>query len=165
MKAEQMNQIGLDAERVVTIANGLNELLSDYQIHYQNLRGFHWNVKGHKFFELHAKFEEMYEAAKNIIDEIAERVLTLGFTPLHTLTDYIANARVKEARNVSNDKDTVKHTISDLQELIEKEREVWSIADEVNDVGTTSILENYIAAQEKNIWMLNSWLNRASTQL
>lgn len=156
----QLNHIGLETEKAEEIAIALNEVLSAYQVHYQNLRGFHWNVKGHIFFELHQKFEELYEEAKNAIDEIAERILTLGYTPLHTMTDYLESTRVAEAKNISSDKDTVKHTIQDLQALLERERAAWKLADDISDVGTTHLLEDYIGSQEKTIWMLNSWLNK-----
>lgn len=156
----QVNQIGLDSEKVEGIASALNEALSAYQVHYQNLRGFHWNVKGHVFFELHEKFEELYEEAKNNIDEIAERILTLGFTPLHTMSDYLERSNIQERKNVFNDVDTVKNTVSDLRSLLQKEREAWQLADDISDVGTTHLLEDYIGSQEKNIWMLNSWLNK-----
>jgi len=56
-----------------TIA-ALNILLADYHMHYQKLRNFHWNVTGSNFFELHEKFEELYEDIKLKIDEIAERI-------------------------------------------------------------------------------------------
>lgn len=165
MRQAQVNQIGIDAEKAQVIADSLNEVLSAYQIHYQNLRGFHWNVKGHRFFELHQKFEEMYEEAKNNIDEVAERILTLGFTPLHTLSDYLQTSGMEEAKNVHNDKETVKYTVEDLQRLLEKERSAWQQASEVADVGTTKILEDYIGSQEKNIWMLNSWLNKSNSEI
>ena len=66
----------------------LNQLLSDFHIYYQNTRGFHWNIKGKRFFELHVKFEELYTEALTSIDEIAERILTIGGTPLHAFDDY-----------------------------------------------------------------------------
>lgn len=156
----QLNHIGLETEKAEAIASALNEVLSAYQVHYQNLRGFHWNVKGHVFFELHEKFEELYEEAKNTIDEIAERILTLGYTPLHTMSDYLETTKVAEAKNVTSDRDTVRHTIQDLQGLLEREREAWRRANEISDVGTTHLLEDYIGNQEKTIWMLNSWLNK-----
>lgn len=71
MKA--LNLIGLDKEKSKELVNHLNDLLANYQIFYQNLRGFHWNVKGSNFFELHAKFEEYYNDAIEKVDEIAER--------------------------------------------------------------------------------------------
>ncbi|MCZ2337827.1 MAG: DNA starvation/stationary phase protection protein, partial [Chitinophagales bacterium] len=78
-----MNLIGLDDEKAGKLAAQLNELLADYMIFYQNTRGLHWNIKGDKFFELHVKFEELYNNIFLKIDEVAERVLTLGYTPLH----------------------------------------------------------------------------------
>ena len=64
------NLIGLDSENAQQVVNLLNELLANYQIYYQNLRGFHWNVRGNRFFVLHAKFEELYNDAIEKVDEI-----------------------------------------------------------------------------------------------
>ena len=86
----QLNQIGLDPQSSELLADKLNELLANYQLFYINTRGFHWNIKGEKFFELHAKFEELYNDLFLKIDEIAERILTLGHTPLHSYEDYMA---------------------------------------------------------------------------
>ena len=77
--------IGLDVNQSKNLAKDLNALLSEFQIFYINTRGFHWNIKGDKFFELHLKFEELYTNAQLKIDEIAERILTLGHIPLHHL--------------------------------------------------------------------------------
>ena len=65
------NIIGLDNKTSQTTALQLNDLLSNYQMFYMNLRGFHWNIKGKKFFELHLKFEELYNDALIKVDEIA----------------------------------------------------------------------------------------------
>ncbi len=75
------NAIGLEIEESKVLVEKLNELLANYQIYYQNLRNFHWNVSGPNFFELHAKFEELYTAANLGVDETAERILTLGSRP------------------------------------------------------------------------------------
>ena len=80
--------IGLDKEMTKNLTSGLNRLLANFQLYYQNLRGLHWNIKGKSFFELHVKFEEFYTDSQEKIDFIAERILTLGGTPLHTFTDY-----------------------------------------------------------------------------
>ena len=75
----------------------LNRLLADYQIFYQNLRGLHWNVKGPQFFMLHEKYEELYNEAAETVDEVAERILMIGGQPLHTFTDYLKTAELKES--------------------------------------------------------------------
>lgn len=70
------NSIGIDSVKAEGLVVELNQLLADYQLFYQNVRGFHWNIKGKDFFELHLKFEEFYDDAVVKIDEIAERILT-----------------------------------------------------------------------------------------
>ena len=81
------NLIGIDKEKAKELVIKLNDLLANYQLFYQNLRGLHWNIKGKEFFELHLKFEELYNDAVIKIDEIAERILTLEGEPLHTFSD------------------------------------------------------------------------------
>ena len=88
------NLIGLDSENAQQVVNLLNELLANYQIYYQNLRGFHWNVRGNRFFVLHAKFEELYNDAIEKVDEIAERILTLGGVPLHSYAQDVFSSYV-----------------------------------------------------------------------
>lgn len=83
-----MNSIGLNKTKSKSLAGKLNELLADYMVFYQNTRGLHWNIKGEKFFELHVKFEELYTNLLLKVDEVAERILTLGAVPLHTFEDY-----------------------------------------------------------------------------
>ena len=100
---ETLNSIGLDANKTKDLANDLNNLLANFQIYYQNLRGIHWNIKGKRFFDLHVKFEELYTDANLKVDEIAERILTLGETPLHTIEDYAAQAKVPVGKNISED--------------------------------------------------------------
>ena len=88
--------IGLNASKSEKLATKLNTLLANYQLFYINTRGFHWNIKGDNFFELHLKFEEIYNNLQLKIDEIAERILTLGYTPLHSYSAYLKNAGIKE---------------------------------------------------------------------
>lgn len=83
-----LNRIGIDNNKAIHLAEKLNELLANYSIFYQNTRGYHWNIKGEKFFELHLKFEELYNDLLLKIDELAERILTLEQTPKHNYTDY-----------------------------------------------------------------------------
>ena len=87
---KNINAIGLDSSKARLLAEKLNELLANYSIFYQNTRGYHWNIKGEKFFELHLKFEELYNDLFLKIDEVAERILTLGYTPMHNFSDYLS---------------------------------------------------------------------------
>lgn len=152
------NLIGIDKEKAVVLATNLNELLADYQLFYQNLRGFHWNIKGREFFELHLKFEELYNDAVIKIDEIAERILTLEGEPLHTFQDYIATSKINVAKGVSNGAEGVKIVVENFSVLILKEREILSLAGDADDEGTASQMSDYITETEKTLWMLNSYL-------
>jgi starvation-inducible DNA-binding protein len=152
------NAIGLDKEQAGKISEGLNQLLANYQIFYQNLRGFHWNIKGENFFELHLKFEELYTEANTSIDEIAERVLTLGATPTHSFSDYINAAQIEEVKNVSSGKTAIETIVKNFQVLIELERELLELSGDANDEGTNSLMSDYITTSEKTVWMLLAYL-------
>jgi len=150
--------LGLDKNKTEELASELNILLANFQVHYQNLRGLHWNIKGTNFFELHVKFEELYTDAQEKVDLIAERVLTLQGQPIHTFEDYIKTASVTVAKNVTNDVEAVKVIVSSLSALIAIERALLNLSDEANDEGTNSMMSDFISQQEKTIWMMNAWL-------
>ena len=113
-----LNSIGLQKDKAEDIANELNVLLANFQIYYQNLRGIHWNIKGKRFFDLHVKFEELYDDANLKVDEIAERILTLGVTPLHTFEDYISRVKVPVGKDVSLDEKAVQLIVDTLSGLL-----------------------------------------------
>lgn len=151
------NNIGLDAKASQTTALELNDLLSNYQVFYMNLRGFHWNIKGKKFFELHLKFEELYNDALIKVDEIAERVLTLSATPLHSFGKYLETTTIKPAENITEGEVAVDSILEALRTLLEKERAILSIAADANDEGTVALMSDYIVQQEKLVWMLSAY--------
>lgn len=152
------NTIGLDQAKSKQLAEKLNKLLCNYQLFYINARGFHWNITGEKFFELHLKFEELYTDALLKIDEIAERILTLGHTPLHSFTDYVQHSDIKEAINISKGKQAVEKVLEGISILLEAERELLSLSAAADDEGTNSIMSDYIKQQEKLVWMYGAYL-------
>ncbi|MCB9186100.1 MAG: DNA starvation/stationary phase protection protein [Flavobacteriales bacterium] len=154
------NHIGLNKEQSRQLVDELNTLLANYQMFYQNLRGFHWNIQGPSFFELHVKFEELYNDAVMKVDEIAERVLTLGGTPLHTFSDYLKHSTIKEAANVNDSTGTVSTTLANFKTLLELERKILELAGEADDEGTNSQMSDYITQQEKTVWMLTAYLGK-----
>ncbi|WP_417289588.1 Dps family protein [Corallibacter sp.] len=153
-----LNSIGLNTEKTKELANDLNTLLANFQIYYQNLRGIHWNIKGKRFFDLHVKFEELYTDANVKVDEIAERILTLGVTPLHTFEDYTNAAKVPVGKNISQDEKAVNLIVESLTELLKIERAILDKSDDANDEGTNSMMSDFITEQEKTVWMMKAWL-------
>src|SRR5690554_5532026 len=152
------NLVGIERKKAEKLVVELNILLADYEIFYQNLRGLHWNIKGKEFFELHSKFEELYDDAFIKIDEIAERILTLEGEPLHTYTDYLKTSSIKEEKSVTNGVEGVKIIVKNFSTIITTEREILDLASEANDEGTVSLMSDYISQTEKTLWMLNSYL-------
>ncbi|KJD35754.1 DNA-binding protein [Tamlana sedimentorum] len=154
-----LNSIGLNPEKAKDLANDLNDLLANFQIYYQNLRGIHWNIKGKRFFDLHAKFEELYTDANVKVDEIAERILTLGETPLHTFEDYTSHGKVPVGKNISQDEKAVQLIVESLTELLKIERDILDKSGDANDEGTNSMMSDFITEQEKTVWMMKAWLS------
>ncbi|ADV50004.1 DNA starvation/stationary phase protection protein [Cellulophaga sp. E16_2] len=154
----KLNSIGLDQEKSAQLSSDLNTLLANFQTYYQNLRGIHWNIKGKRFFDLHVKFEELYTDANEKVDLIAERILTLGGHPLHTFEDYIANTSIKVGKNINKDDAAIHLIIDSLSKLLVIERKILNTSDDANDEGTNSMMSDFIAEQEKTVWMMKAWL-------
>jgi len=155
-----LNNIGLESAACKQIAEKLNILLSNYQLFYINTRGFHWNISGDKFFELHIKFEELYTDALIKIDEIAERILTVGEVPLHAYKDYLKIAEIKAATNISEGKKAIQNILESFGILITIEREILKLSDKAYDEGTNAMMSDYIREQEKLVWMYRAALGK-----
>ena len=151
-------RIGLNNEASKRLADELNILLANFQLQYINTRGFHWNIKGEQFFELHLKFEEIYTDLQLKIDEVAERILTLGYTPMHSFRDYLHNSSIKESINVSNGKQALTEVLNGFTQLIGIERRILQLSSDANDEGTNALMSDYIRQQEKQVWMFSSYL-------
>lgn len=154
-----LNSIGLEVKAAKDLATDLNELLSNFQVYYQNLRGIHWNIKGKRFFDLHVKFEELYNDANIKVDEIAERILTLGETPLHTFDDYVKNVKIPIGKDIYKDEEAVRLIVESLTGLLKIERVLLDKSDDANDEGTNSMMSDFITEQEKTVWMMKAWLS------
>jgi starvation-inducible DNA-binding protein len=155
------NILGLPVKESELIVTELNVLLSSFQVYYQNLRGIHWNIRGKRFFDLHVKFEELYNDSQLKIDMIAERVLTLGGRPLHTFEDYIKNNKLTVGKNISNDEKAIYLIVDSLSNLLKIERAILVQSSEINDEGTSAMMSDFISEQEKTIWMMQAWLEES----
>ncbi len=155
----KLNHIGLDTVKSQELALLLNDLLSNYSVLYQNTRGYHWNIKGEKFFELHLKFEELYNDLFVKIDDIAERILTLGIQPNHNFSSYLSASEIKESNNVEDGILAVNEILEAFKVLLKKQRHILNLAGEIDDEGTNALMSDYIREQEKLVWMYSAYLN------
>ena len=133
-----MNYHGFNKNELALTVKNLNQLLADYQVYYQNLRNFHWNVAGENFFDLHAQFEALYTDARIKIDEIAERILTLRSRPMSTLSDYLQLSNVREAKKETDDHKMVMIVLENHKVLINCMRNVIKAADCLAKTGDAS---------------------------
>lgn len=152
------NAIGLDKDKSEKLAKKLNALLANYSVFYQNTRGYHWNIKGDKFFELHHKFEELYNDLLLKIDEVAERILTLGHAPEHNFTQYNKISTIKESIKVVDGVKAVEQILESFKTVISLQRELLNLSADANDEGTNALMSDYIRAQEKLVWMYSAFL-------
>lgn len=157
---DNLNLIGLNNQKSKELAALLNDLLANYSIFYQNTRGYHWNIKGEKFFELHLKFEELYNNLFIKIDDVAERILTLSYAPEHKFSSYSTHAEIKESEDVADGKKAVEDILNAFKIIIKKQRHILSVASEIDDEGTSALMSDNIREQEKMVWMYSAFLNR-----
>jgi starvation-inducible DNA-binding protein len=155
-----MDYLHLDRKKVDIVAKNLNDLLASYQLHYQKLRNFHWNLRSQDFFVLHEKFEQFYTDANTKIDDIAERILTLRVQPISQLSDYLKISQIKEVSGNLDEHEMVQEILNDFSTLIKLGRNVTKAASDAEDEGTVDLLGSYIGDLEKNCWMLSSYLEK-----
>ncbi len=149
---------GLDTAELVTT---MNNVIANYHVFYQKLRNYHWNVTGPDFFDLHEKFEELYTAAVNNIDEIAERIRVFGKTPLSTLKEYLEISEIKETGYNLTPLEMTRDVLSDIEKLDGHLVKVAEAAKKAGDVATIDLINSMIKSIEKEHWMLTAWLNNS----
>lgn len=141
----------------MSIVAHLNQLQSDYQVLYQKLRNYHWNVVGRQFFGLHAQFEAMYTEAADHIDAIAERTLAVGGKPVTTLAAQLKLAVLKEDETSPAAEVMVANLKADLESLNTRLREVSKAAGDAGDIATVNLVDGIADGQEKTVWMLRAF--------
>ena len=140
-----------------SLTETLNALLADNMVFYQKLRAYHWTVRGDGFFSLHAKFEELYKAWAQVVDDLAERVTTIGGRPLTTLAAMIEHSQIKEAGGAPNARAMVSALQQDLEAIAQRTRDFTAEAEAAGDRGTANLLDDLGDQAEKEAWMLRAW--------
>ncbi|MCI5774046.1 MAG: DNA starvation/stationary phase protection protein [Erysipelotrichaceae bacterium] len=133
----------------------LNNYLADLVVEYHKLQNFHWYVKGKNFFTIHAKLEELYDGINEAIDEVAENILINGGRPLANIKAFLAAAKIKEAKEEYIGDDVVfKAVLEDFEYLLSSAVAIKKLADQEENFGISSLMDNYIQQFGKNIWMI-----------
>lgn len=156
---EQM-KTGLDGNARKAVAEAINGVLADTYVVYQKTHGYHWNVTGPLFHQLHVMFEEQYREMWAALDDLAERTRALGEFAPASADAFAALASIKSADKTSPAADQmIQNLLSDHEALIRRMRGALDIAEEINDAASADLLTQRIQTHEKTAWML-----RAMTQ-
>lgn len=136
----------------------MNTQLTNWTVLYTKLHNFHWYVKGPHFFTLHEKFEEFYTETATYIDDIAERLLTIGGQPVGTLKETLEMATIKEANGSEKADEMVQIILDDFQTIAKDIEALLEAAEAANDEETGDLFLGIKATLEKNMWMLQAYL-------
>lgn len=142
----------------MTLEQVLNQQIANWNVIYTKLHRFHWYVKGHHFFTLHAKFEELYEEAAATIDEFAEQLLAIGGSPVSTLKEYLELATIKETSETLNAEEMVQAIVKDFTQIIDELQAGMETAEQNNDEVTSDMFLGLKGKLEKHNWMLKAYL-------
>ncbi|QQZ10541.1 Dps family protein [Heyndrickxia vini] len=145
-------------EKQVQVQDALNKQVANWTVLYTKLHHFHWYVKGHHFFSLHEKLEELYNKADSVIDEFAERLLAINGKPVSTLKGSLELASIQEAETTSGADEMVKEVVNDFTIIIGELKEGIALADDVKDDVTEDMFISLQEELEKHVWMLNAYL-------
>ncbi|WP_299948843.1 DNA starvation/stationary phase protection protein [uncultured Microbulbifer sp.] len=137
------------------ITGSVNTLLADAFGLFMKTKNFHWHVSGPHFRDYHLLFDEQAEEILGITDVLAERVRKLGGTTLHSI-GHIAKLQRASDNNAEyvDPQDMLAELCEDNQAMIARMREVHALCDEHRDVGTSSLLEEFIDQAERRAWFL-----------
>ncbi|WIO75271.1 Dps family protein [Porticoccaceae bacterium LTM1] len=158
MPIEQQVNIGIDNAAREQIANGVSKVLADSYTLYLMTHNFHWNVTGPHFRDLHLLFEEQYTELATAVDEIAERIRTLGYPAPGTYKQYVALSSIQEIDGIPAAFDMVRHLAEANEAVVRSCRVVITVAQEANDESTAALLGDRMRLHEKNAWLLRSLL-------
>lgn len=148
--------IGISEQDRVSIAEGLKKLLADSYTLYLQTHNFHWNITGPQFRELHLMFEEHYTELAVAVDDVAERIRTLGVAAPGTYKAFAELSSIAEVDGVPEAKTMVELLTKGHEQVVKTAREVLKVAQEADDESTASLVSDRMRIHEKTAWMLRA---------
>jgi starvation-inducible DNA-binding protein len=152
--------IGIKDKDRKAIAEALSKFLSDSFCLYVKTHNYHWNVTGPMFQTLHSMFMDQYTELWNALDEIAERIRSLGYPAPGTMKEFIELSDVKEKTGVPSAPEMIVDVIEASQIVTKSARKVLALADKANDQPTCDLMTQRLQVHEKSAWMLRSLLEK-----
>lgn len=151
--------IGISEKNRQAVAKALNQLLADEHVLYNKTRNYHWSIEGPSFMEFHKLYETQYDQLAETIDQIAERIRTIGFFAEGRLKEIVKLAELEEPEAPTNQKQQIKNLEADHEKIIVKLRKLIGDFDEkYQDIGSSDFVTGLLKDHEKMAWMLRSYL-------
>lgn len=150
----------LEAPSITVLVSQLQSLLASLQVFALSIRGFHWNVMGNQFFDLHQAYGALYDYLNSYVDVVAELVRQLGAVPLHSFIDYISASQVGPATNFSLPQEISESILDDLNVLLQVHRGAIQLAQQANEFGMVHELQVGMARLSKEQWFYSSHAGR-----
>ncbi|HEY7883485.1 MAG TPA: Dps family protein [Cellvibrionaceae bacterium] len=152
--------IGIDQNDRKQLAEGLSRVLADTYTLYLKTHNFHWNVTGPMFQTLHLMFETQYTELAVAVDDIAERIRSLGYPAPGTYKQYAELSSIKEEDGIPVATDMIKQLVEGQESVVRTARALYPIIEKANDEATGDLLTQRIQIHEKTAWMLRSLLEK-----
>ena len=150
--------IGISREDRLAVADSLKRLLADSYTLYLQTHNFHWNVTGPHFRELHLMFEEHYNELATAVDDIAERIRTLGVAAPGTYAAFHELSSIEEVEGVPNAQAMVQQLTQNHEKVVKTCRNALLAAQNANDESSASLISDRMRIHEKTAWMLRATL-------
>jgi len=152
--------IGISEQDRHSIVDGLSAMLADTYTLYLKTHNFHWNVTGPMFQTLHTMFEEQYVELSQAVDQIAERIRSLGSHAPGTYAQFARLTSIKEPDGVPSAQEMIKQLVQDQEAVVRSARSMFKAVDQANDEPTADLLTQRMQVHEKTAWMLRSLLEK-----
>ncbi|MBD1996773.1 DNA starvation/stationary phase protection protein [Oculatella sp. FACHB-28] len=150
--------IGINETDRHAIADGLSRLLADTYTLYLKTHNFHWNVTGPMFQTLHIMFETQYTELAVAVDDIAERIRSLGFPAPATYSEFAQLTSIPETTGVPQATDMIALLVEGNEAVVKTARSTFPAAERAGDESTADLLTERMRLHEKTAWMLRSLL-------
>ncbi|MCA0958394.1 Dps family protein [Flagellimonas ruestringensis] len=157
-KNKTFKKLGFTYLETAEIVVSLNTLLANYQVFYNKLRNFHWNIEGPDFFELHEEFENEYNTVKENIDVVAERIRVFGVKSNFTFKKTLELSKIKEQEKEISALEMVREVLHDYEILHDSMLDAVNASLETGDVVTENMITGFMTELEKRHWMFTSFL-------
>ena len=149
--------LNISSDSTASVASSLQTSLASVTQLYLNVRGFHWNVQGPEFFELHHSLEELYNYLDTVRDELAERISTLGVVPLHDMESYLSHSQVAPQKNISSGAKVCAAVVQGLGEFTATVLAAHQKSEACGDLGSANLLEDYVTKSQKYMWLFDKY--------